>query len=72
MKVYKAVVKDLETKQISIITISQRTLKKAYQDIQNNGYNVVRGQIKEESEFDRIINETNCTEWDWHPRKYKI
>jgi phosphosulfolactate phosphohydrolase-like enzyme len=68
---YKAVVKEVSTKRVLIITIPQRTLKKAFEDIQGNGYRVVGGKIKEEKEFDRIMKETNCEDWDWHPKKYK-
>lgn len=69
MKTYKALVRDSEGN-LSIITFEHQNIKSARRDITNNGYTLVKGRIKEASEFDRIVNETNSQSWDWHPRKY--
>ena len=72
MKRYKAVVVDRVTKQMSIVELEQVNIDAAMRDIRANGYNIFKERIKVAAEFDRIMNETNGEDWDWHPKKYAL
>ena len=64
-KKFSAIVKDKETGKKSIITSEYASKKLFTEDIRANGYSVDENKVKENSEFERIMSETDCNPWDW-------
>jgi hypothetical protein len=67
--IYKAIVKDRETKMF--ITIESEYSKKSnfIRDLKNSGYIVNPLKIKPCQVFDYIMNHTNCNPEDWKINK---
>jgi hypothetical protein len=65
MTTYKAMVKDKDTKKNLFVSFEQNTKKDFIFDIRANGYSVNTLHVKEEKIFDKIVDTTNCEEWDW-------
>ena len=64
MKMYKAIVKD-QAGCIKIIESEYRRKADFIRDLRRNGYRVNPLKVKEATEFDRIMDTTNCHYWDW-------
>ena len=65
MKTYKAIVRN-EKNESEIIEMDYPTKSAFIHDLRANGYKFSDHKVKEAKEFDRIMNETNCQEWDWN------
>ena len=62
---YKAIVKDKQTKELKIIESEYDTKKDFIRDLRGNGYMVNPLKVKKAKVFDYIIEHTNCNVWDW-------
>ena len=62
---YKAIVKDKQTKKLTIIESDYNCKNDFIHDLRSNGYMVNNKKVKEAKLFDYIINNTNCNKWDW-------
>lgn len=62
---YKAVVRNKETKKLEIVTFTACSLTHALHEIRVNGYSVNNYHCKPAEVFDYIMKHTNCNPWDW-------
>ena len=64
MKTYKAIATNSAGKK-QIIEMKYATKADFIHDLRANGYKVSNYNVKIASEFDRLINTTNCKRWEW-------
>ena len=64
MKTYKTIATDQDGNK-KIIEMEYPSKKAFIADLRANGYKVCDAKVKEASEWDRIIETTNCEKWDW-------
>lgn len=62
---YKAIVKDKETKELIIIESEYDKKIDFINDLKGNGYLVNPSKVKKAEVFNYIIDNTNCNKWDW-------
>lgn len=62
---YKAIVKDKQTKELIIIESEYDKKIDFINDLRGNGYMVNPLKVKKAEVFNYIINNTNCNKWDW-------
>ena len=70
MKDYKALVTDWQGKKKIIDGKEYKNKADFIADLRRNEYKVNPLKVKEAEEFDRIMEHTNCEEWDWNPNKF--
>lgn len=66
---FKALVRNKDNKSIIVIESEYSRKKDFIRDIRQNGFAVSDHHVKEASEFDRIMNTTNCSPDDWKRSK---
>lgn len=62
---YKAIVKDKQTKELVIIESEYDKKIDFINDLRGNGYMVNPLKVKKAEVFNYIMNNTNCNKWDW-------
>lgn len=62
--IFKASVKD-DTGALQHIERDYPTKKQFIRDLRNNGFKVDNRKVLTKKSFDYIIENTNCTKWDW-------
>ncbi len=67
---YKAVVKNKETKKLSFIESEYSNKSDFIYDLRHNGYMVNPDKVQPTEVFEYIIENTNCHPWDW--KSYKL
>lgn len=72
MKTYKAIVKNKETGERTIIKSDYNSKKDFLKDLRSNGYAVSDCKVKEEKLFDYILETTNCSPEDWKNTKLSV
>lgn len=69
MTLYKALVKNKQSKKLEIIASESRTKTDFILNLRGNGYSVNTDKVKTAETFDYIMNYTNCEWWDWKENK---
>jgi hypothetical protein len=69
MALYKAIIKNRQTKETSIIESEYNSKIEFINDLRKNGYMVNPLKVKKADVFDYIMNNTNCNEWNWKENK---
>ena len=62
---YKAIVKDKQTKELIIIESEYDKKIDFINDLRGNGYMVNPLKVKKAEVFNYIMDNTNCNKWDW-------
>lgn len=62
---FKAVVKDKETKELKILEKDYSSKTKFIQELRRNGFIVNEMKVKKAEVFDYIMDHTNCEYGDW-------
>lgn len=62
---FKAIVKDKQSKELTIIESEYPTKQKFIEDLRGNGYSVNPEKVKRSEVFEYIMKNTNCEPWDW-------
>lgn len=61
MTMYKALVKDKDTKKLSVVEFEQTNITEFNRDLRSNGYTIQHSCTKEK--YDLILEHTNCEEY---------
>lgn len=69
MRMYKAIVTNKMNGKKVIIESEYHTKSEFIHDLRSNGYAVDPIKVKQKEVFDYIINNTNCSPWDWIENK---